>query len=65
MRKTEIVCHLLKHGAKVNAKHGGYGSALCLAAHACYMEIVQILLQNGANVNAIGGEYGTALPAAS
>jgi ankyrin repeat protein len=55
----EIVKLLLEHGADVNAKMEGLGTALHLAASNGHLEIVKLLLENGADVNAkTEGGYG-------
>ncbi|KAF7979104.1 hypothetical protein HWV62_43632 [Athelia sp. TMB] len=60
----EVVNHLLKTGANVNARSGEYGSALAVASFVGHCSIVRELLENGAEVDA-QCKHGTALQIAS
>ncbi|KAF7971615.1 hypothetical protein HWV62_20716 [Athelia sp. TMB] len=61
----EVVNHLLRTGANVNARGGEYGSALAVASSKGHCSIVQELLEHGAETDAQCGEHGTALQNAS
>jgi hypothetical protein len=60
-----VVSSLLASGADVNARGGGYGSAVQAAAAGGDTEIVQLLVDKGADVNAQGGYYSSAIQAAA
>jgi ankyrin repeat domain-containing protein 50 len=65
---SNVVKHLVRSGADVNAQLSGgeYGSALAAAAQLRDKDMVRLLLELGADVNAqlSSGEYGNALAAA-
>ena len=52
---TEIVQHLLEHGAEVNWQSETRGTTLYTSAANFSLDIVHLLLQNGADVNLKGG----------
>ncbi|KAH7013595.1 ankyrin repeat-containing domain protein [Ilyonectria destructans] len=65
LRHEEIVRLLVEHGADVNGRTGGTGSAVQLASGGGHLSIVKFLVEHGANVKSPPGRCGSAIQRAS
>ena len=58
---TEVIYHLLSHGAKIDTKNNDGWTPLILAARFGHAKVVKTLIENGADANATTNFGETAL----
>jgi len=65
LKATRQWCAVTPEGGDVNARSGGYDSALYAASVGGYERVMRLLLEKGADINAQDGKYENSLQAAS